>query len=146
MGVGWWDDRGYCEFVGSVAEKATRTLEVGCGVSTVLLAAHGCEHVSLAPDLAERERVMTWCDDHGVDISRLTFGDIDRMADLAPGVDVFVGAHGYPMTGGDWVRAGMLLTDGGVIVADTATPFDADPRWERVAGHDGWRAHQPAPV
>src|SRR5690348_7301972 len=50
-----------------------RTLEIGCGASTVVFAARGSDHTSISPDPEEHERVRRYCARIGVDTARVTF-------------------------------------------------------------------------
>src|SRR5204862_8016447 len=43
-----------------------RTLETGCGYSTVVFASVGCRHTAISPDRLEHGAVRDWCHRHDV--------------------------------------------------------------------------------
>jgi hypothetical protein len=53
--------------------KGMRTLETGCGASTVVFAARGAQHTIVSPTHDEHERVRIYLGEVGIDSSQLTF-------------------------------------------------------------------------
>jgi Methyltransferase domain len=122
-----------------------RTLETGCGASTVVFAAQGAHHTSISPDPSEHENVGAYCEQVGVDRSRLSFiagsSDsvlpelcTDRIFDAA-----FIdGAHTFPYPAVDWHYVARALKVGGWLLLDDipirAVTFvfkymQSDPSW-----------------
>src|ERR1700752_2576344 len=89
--------------------RGDRTMETGCGVSTVVFAAMGARHTAISPEPSEHERVRAYCTQIGVDHSQVEFiagfSDVvlpelctDRVLDGA-----FIdGAHEFPYPAVDW--------------------------------------------
>jgi Methyltransferase domain len=102
-----------------------RTLETGCGASTVVFAAQGAHHTSISPDPSEHENVGAYCDQIGVDRSRLTFlaGSSDAVlpelgAERALDAAFIDGAHTFPYPAVDWHYAARALKVGGSLLLD----------------------------
>ncbi|HEY5110518.1 MAG TPA: class I SAM-dependent methyltransferase [Acidimicrobiales bacterium] len=156
-GVVWRTQTSCYRFIADQVGRGSRTLETGAGLSTVLFAAWGCDHLAVVPFPDEAVAVEAYCDSHGIDRTTLRF-DLrpsevalptlvgDRELDL-----VFVdGCHGYPMPVVDWFYGAGMLRSGGVLVLDDLqlpqvrnlvdTFLDSDPRWERLRATDKWIA------
>jgi precorrin-6B methylase 2 len=102
-----------------------RTVEVGCGASTVVFAAIGGQHTAISPDPDEHGRIRAYCERVGLDHGSVTF--VEARSDqvlptLAPeqSVDaVFIdGDHSFPYPIVDWHYLNMCLRVGGLLVAD----------------------------
>jgi hypothetical protein len=63
--------------------EGMRTLETGCGASTVVFAASGAQHTVISPTSDEHDRVRSYLDENGIDSSRVTF-EADFSDDLLP--------------------------------------------------------------
>jgi len=129
-----------------------RTLEVGCGASTVLFAAAGTAHTAISPDPAEHERVRSYCARIGLDPGVVEF--MDGLSDeLLPALDpsleldfAFIdGDHSFPHPAIDWHYVNKHLKVGGVLlVDDMPTPAVAtigrkmrsSPDWELIGSAD----------
>jgi hypothetical protein len=127
------------------ARPGTRTLETGCGASTVVFAASGSTHTTISPDSREHERVRAYCTEKGIDTSSVTF--IDGLSDdilprMGRGLEldfVFIdGAHSFPFPVVDFHYAARSLTVGGrILLDDVAIPavapiyrfMNAEPYW-----------------
>jgi predicted O-methyltransferase YrrM len=102
------------------------TFEIGVGASTVVFAASGAIHTAVSPDPAEHERVRSYCQEIGIDDSRLTFvtglsEDVlpsllsrDRTLDVA----LVDGAHSFPIPIIDWYYVARSLRVGGKLLLD----------------------------
>jgi predicted O-methyltransferase YrrM len=102
-----------------------RTLETGCGASTVVFAAAGARHTAISPSRAEHERIRAYCSGARIDDSQLSFieGSSDRvLPSLAPDdlLDVaFIdGAHSFPFPVIDWHYVTRHLRTGGILIMD----------------------------
>jgi len=156
--IGVWSTEEACyRFLAEHCPPGTRTLEVGCGLSTVLFAALGAQHRCVTPGLAERDRIVAYCKEHDIDTERVVFdvesshAALPRLQRELDGLDLVLidGGHGFPLPIVDWFYAAPLLVPGGVlIVDDIGLPavkllvrfLDADPRWEQRARTDKWAA------
>ena len=143
------------EFLAATLRPGSRTLETGCGATTIVFAASGTAHTAVFLDESEGLAVQDWCRDHGLStdgvsfypgsssetLPRLEIGDLDLVM-----VD---GCHGFPFPQLDWYYAASHLVDGGVLVVDDthlAAPYELrrylerDPRWTRIHVGTQWVA------
>jgi len=142
-----WDvSPGTLRLLARLAAAAERTLEVGCGVSTVVFAAAGTSHVAVSPVRREYERIEQYCAEIGVPTAGVDFreGFSDRvLPSLERDVDLALidGAHAFPHPVVDFHYASRRLRPGGVLVLDDVpipsvgavyTFLRAEPRWQLV--------------
>lgn len=127
-----------------------RTLETGCGYSTVLFAAAGTDHVVVSPTAKEHTRIREWCQAAAISTDRITFlvGNStsilpalrhERQLDLV----LIDGCHAFPYPMIDWFYVAEAMRVGGVVVVDDThiracgdlKRFLASekPRWEGVS-------------
>lgn len=126
-----------------------RTLETGCGLSTLMFGLSGAQHVCVTPDNDEVERVQSKAAAEGVDLARVTFevGPSERvLPHLALGdLDLVLidGSHSFPTPFMDWFYTASALRVGGLVVVDDVQIWtgdvlrkflDAEPTWEIAAG------------
>ena len=126
-----------------------RTLETGCGYSTILFALKGARHTVISPVVEEHQRVRQWCDVNGIDLSNLDF-NLAHSEEVLPtlaleplNVVLIDGWHAFPAPLLDWFfTANKLVVDGHLIVDDTHIKavrilrdfLEAEQgRWELVA-------------
>jgi hypothetical protein len=146
------------EFMAAHVGESSRTLETGAGVSTVLLAAWGCQHLCVVPRPKEAEAIVGYCRTLGLPTASLSF--VVRPSEEAlPGLDgsderdlfLIDGSHGFPLPIIDWFYGAAHLRQGGMVVFDDAHlpqlgPIlqfrDLDPRWEPVGSTSKWRAYR----
>jgi SAM-dependent methyltransferase len=125
-GTQHWDALpGTLRAIRQLVRDGDRTLETGCGASTVIFAAQGAYHTALSPDADEHQRVRDYLQEIGVNTDRLTFvvgpSDLvlpklctERILDAA-----FIdGAHVFPFPAIDWHHAARALKVGGRLVID----------------------------
>lgn len=127
---------------------SNRTLEIGCGVSTVVFASLGCQHTCISPDAEEHARVSEYCASQGIDTSKVDFiaGYSDRilpgMLEAGPLDGAFIdGAHRFPHPVIDMHYIAARLVNGGLMILDDI-PVPAvavvyrylmsEPNWELV--------------
>src|SRR4051812_38368056 len=132
------------EHLEAVVQPGHRTLETGCGLSTILFALRGAEHTCIVPNAQEVERVRGWCADHGVDDSGLHF-EVAPSEQVLPSADlgeldlVLVdGSHSFPQVFMDWFFTQQALKVGGTLIVDDVHVWtgrvlrdflDAEPEW-----------------
>ena len=153
---GVWAAASDClKYIADVAQLGARTLETGCGATTIVFAASGANHTSVFLDASEGEAVVSWCAAHGIETGNIAFvpgsssqslpqmeiGDLDLVL-----VD---GCHGFPFPQLDWYYSASHLITGGVLIIDDtqlAAPYQlrqyltADPRWELIRAGSQWAA------
>lgn len=143
------------EFIAGSIQPSTRTLETGCGATTIVFAASGCQHTSIFLEAHEGEAVEQWCSRHGIATDHITFragSSSQTLPELQPGeLDLVLvdGCHGFPFPQLDWYYAAAHLVDGGILIVDDtqlAAPYqlrkylESDPRWERIRVGSQWVA------
>jgi hypothetical protein len=148
----WTMPPGPLKMIGRHLRPGHRTLEVGCGASTVVFAAAGTQHTAVSADSGEHELVRGYLESSGIPHEQVGFvaGLSD---DVLPGLDREVpldvalvdGAHTFPFPVVDWHYASRRLRVGGVMILDdvptpavtvVATHMRRDPAWRllEVAG------------
>jgi predicted O-methyltransferase YrrM len=134
-----------------LAKPDSRTIETGAGLSTIVLAARGCNHTCITPSSDEVARIKQFCADHQIDVSRVTFM-MSRSEDVVPGFSrgsfglvLIDGRHGFPTPFIDWFYLGRALKMGGHLVIDDTQLFtvrllvkflSSDPDWRFVREYD----------
>jgi Methyltransferase domain len=106
--------------------RGQRTLETGCGYSTILFALKGAQHTVISPMIEEHERIRQWCEANEIDVSSLDFV-LGRSEDVLPALGpapldlvLIDGWHAFPAPFLDWFfTAKRLAVNGYVIVDDT---------------------------
>jgi predicted O-methyltransferase YrrM len=101
------------------------TAEIGCGATTVVFAAAGCNHCCVTPRAEEAEKVVNYCKKIGVDTERLHFaiGRSDRllpsMWSAGPLDLAFIdGGHSFPYAIIDFHYLQHRIGIGGVLAID----------------------------
>lgn len=140
-----WDvSPGTLHLLARLAGEAEQSLEVGCGVSTVVFAAARTSHVAISPVRQEFERIEDYCTAVEVPTAGLEFreGTSDQVLPLLEhDVDLALidGAHSFPFPVVDFHYVSRRLRPGGVLVLDdlpipsvgsVAAFLRADQRWE----------------
>jgi hypothetical protein len=155
----WRTSRSCYEFLAGQVRSGSRTLETGAGLSTVLFAAWGCDHLAVVPFAEEAEAIEGYCASMDIDTSTLRFDlrpsevALPELAGSGPRDLVFIdGLHGFPMPVIDWFYgAGQLGRDGVVVFDDAHLPqvswfldgfVDRDERWEAMEIRRKWRAYR----
>ncbi len=158
MGV-WSTEEAAYRFIAERCLPGVRTLETGSGLSTVLFAALGTDHICCTPGPEEAERIIGYCKAHELSVEGLRFElgssheSLPRLQGVGTRRDLALidGSHGFPLPVLDWFYAAGMLDAGGVVVIDdialpaVATLLDfvgRDPRWRHIAGSAKWVAFE----
>lgn len=154
----WATDRSCYEFIAkSLPEQGARTLETGCGISTILFAMWAAEHVCVVPHAAEVDACRAYLEQRGHSANvafELGWSDevLPRLS--GPPLDLVLidGGHGFPAPIVDWYYAASRLREGGVVILDDlqlpqvrlglSEFLEADPRWEHVESTQKWAAYR----
>lgn len=143
------------EFLAATIRPGSRTLETGCGATTIVFAASGAAHTAVFLDESEGLAVQDWCRDHGISTDGVSFhpgSSSETLPRLEIGeLDVVMvdGCHGFPFPQLDWYYAGSHLVDGGILIVDDthlSAPYELrrylehDPRWDRIRVGSQWVA------
>jgi predicted O-methyltransferase YrrM len=134
------------QMIEECVQAGDRTLETGCGASTVVFAARGAHHTAISPSEDEQRRVRQCCEHMGVDDGRLTmmvaFSDdvlpvlcAERVFDV-----VFIdGAHSFPYPEVDWHYATRGLKIGGRLILDDIPIPSIAPLFRHMSLEPNWR-------
>ena len=157
MGV-WSTEESCYRFIAEHCPPGTRTLETGSGLSTVLLAALGAEHICCTGGQEEADRVIAYCDVPRHRDRHAALRDRFVAPDPAPArSEPASSATSCSSTAAtpsrcpcvDWFYGATLLPANGVLVVDDVDLpavrilvrfLDQDPRWTSMAGSPKWRA------
>ncbi len=125
MGV-WATEPSCYRFLAERCSPGTRTLETGSGLSTVLFAALGTDHICCTAGQEEADRVLEHCQTRGIptDGVRFEVGSSHRTlppleaSGAARDLVLIDGSHAFPLPAVDWFYGAALLGPGGVLVVD----------------------------
>jgi predicted O-methyltransferase YrrM len=141
----WTADTSTLRMLARHLEVGDRTLEVGCGASTVVFAAAGASHTAISPDSREHVRVREYCERLGVDHAAVTFVagysdlvlpglDLDRPLDVA-----FIdGDHSFPYPVIDWHYINRHLAVGGILLVDDLHAASTGVISRNMLGNPNW--------
>ena len=134
-------------FIDANVVAGSRTLETGAGLSTVLFALRGAEHVCVSPDTPVHDQIRAFCAARGISLERVTFKE-GFSQDVLPDLErtpldlvLIDGGHGFPIPFLDWAyTADRLQVDGHLIIddinlwtGDVLKRFvSAEPEWQLV--------------
>jgi hypothetical protein len=155
----WMTEESCYEFMARQVRPGWRTLETGCGVSTVLFAGWGCDHLCVVPVPEQRDGILEYCTEHEIEQGSLSF-DLRGSEVALPELPaeavydlVFIdGSHGFPLPIIDWFYGAGHLREGGVVILDDRQLpqvnllvewfLDRDPRWESLQSTSKWAAYR----
>lgn len=144
----WSLDGGSLRMLVGLVRPGWRVLETGCGYSTVVLAAAGCDLVTVAPSPHERRAIAAWCGDAGISLERTRWEEATSETTL-PGLGLgpldlvlIDGAHAFPIPFVDWLYGAGALRPGGIVVVDDVNlPAPGMLRDFLVTDRPRWRVH-----
>ncbi len=153
----WGATRDLYQFMADHVEPGARTIETGCGTSTALFGAWGCEHLCVVPDPNQEKVIRSYLAERHPADNLLSFdirtSDVALPTHMNDGPLDFAlvdGCHGFPAAIIDWYYIGSRLRRGGVIVLDDtqlpqvtlglSTYLAGSPRWRKVGGTAKWEA------
>lgn len=153
----WSTSRSCYDFMANHVRRGSRTLETGAGLSTVLFAAWGCDHLAVVPYSEEASAINAYCAENGIHTDSLNFDFRPSEVALPDRADsgelelVFIdGCHGFPSPIIDWFYgAGRLREEGVVVFDDVQLPqvsllieafIEPDDRWLELKATPKWKA------
>jgi len=128
--VSWAVDADVLRHLSKIVKPHHRTLETGCGYTTVAFAVLGARHICVNPKPDECRRIQEYLQSIGAPTDRLDFvvdSSDTGLVSLDPGLKVDVGfidgCHGFPFPALDWHYIDQHLEIGGILgVDDTNIP------------------------
>jgi predicted O-methyltransferase YrrM len=106
-------------------EPDMKTLETGCGYTTVVFSMLRTEHVVISPFAEEHEAIKRWCERHEIMADRTQWvarASQDAIATLqnGPPLDLVLvdGDHAFPVPFMDWYYTAERVKKGGYLLID----------------------------
>ena len=140
------------EFIYENINDECKTLETGCGLSTVVFALTGSRHTVIAPAPSEFEITKSYCRERGIPTDQIDFIAEPSQKVLPalelPPLDLVLidGGHGFPTPYLDWFYTTGKLKKGGFLIVDDVWLWSCEilrdflneqPEWEFVAEYEG---------
>ncbi|SLM48329.1 protein of unknown function [Nitrospira japonica] len=123
--VNWAVDADVLRYLSKIVKPHHRSLETGCGHTTVAFAALGARHICVNPKPDECRRIQEYLTSIGAPTDRLNFvvdSSDTGLASLDPDLKVDVGfidgCHGFPFPALDWHYIDQHLEIGGILGVD----------------------------
>jgi hypothetical protein len=106
------------------ARPGFRTLETGCGYSTIVFALRGCRHAAVSPFPEEHRCINDWCTAHRVSVETVTYHAV-RSQRILPALEptpldlvIIDGDHAVPTPLIDFYYTADRLVEGGLLLVD----------------------------
>jgi hypothetical protein len=131
--------------INSRVKAGLPTLETGAGLSTIIFAAHGCEHTCIVPDNDLIERIKDYCAAKDIDVSSVRFiaakscDAIHQLKESSFELVLIDGNHGFPSVFVDFFYAAKALKIGGVLLQDDMHIYTCRLVAEFMPNDAGWR-------
>lgn len=133
-------------FIYGMLAPGMKTLETGCGQTTVVFAIANAKHICVMPDAGEAERVQQYCARLGLE-NKITF--VIESSDEALARDeripaeldfVFIdGAHAFPASIIDWHYTARRLKIGGILGIDDFSMPSVQILYNFLCTEDEWQ-------
>lgn len=134
------------EWMATKLPRGGRTVETGCGYTTIVLASLASGHTVISPFTEEHDLIRKWCASHGISTDHVEFiakpsQEVVPNLPFQPLDFVLIdGDHAFPAPFIDWYYlADMLKVGGHVAVDDTQIPTGAILREFLLAESGRWR-------
>jgi predicted O-methyltransferase YrrM len=120
----WGLQRDILEWLIRNIDQNSKTLETGCGYSTVAFSIVGADHLAISPFKEEHDAITNWCMRNGIDTERTRFlAASSEEVIYDQGRDpldlvLIDGDHAFPVPFVDWLYTADRLTKGGYVVVD----------------------------
>jgi 2-polyprenyl-3-methyl-5-hydroxy-6-metoxy-1,4-benzoquinol methylase/glycosyltransferase involved in cell wall biosynthesis len=122
--VDWGLGDDVLNFIFKQASGGMKTLETGCGISTIVFALKGTTHFAITPSTDEMERIKQYCLQEGIPTDKISFR-IGKSEDVLPNLEVkdfdivlIDGCHGFPVPFLDWYYLSERLKVNGLVIID----------------------------
>lgn len=133
----------------TLVSAGMKTLETGCGYSTVMFALCGSEHFCVTPARGETERVTTFCAEQNISTSSV-HALIGNSQEVLPQLHTSLrldlafidGGHFFPIPCIDWFYIDRHLRPGGTLVVDDIRIPTVRMLYDFLAADTNWRLSQ----
>jgi hypothetical protein len=138
--------------VDAAVRPGSRTLETGAGLSTVLFALRGAEHVCVTPAADEIDRIRAYCASNAIDLARVRI-ELGRSEAVLPRLELpeldlvlIDGGHGFPTPFVDWCYTADRLRIGGLLIVDDIHLWTGAVLRDFLAEEPGWTLRDEFPM
>lgn len=144
-GTAVWDIApAVADYLRAHLKPGQRTLETGAGLSTLLFAAAGAQHVVVTPSESERQRILAEAQRRGIATEALRFEigySQDVLPKLAGELDFVLidGGHGFPIPAIDWAYLAPRMVVGGTLLIDDVDLWTGAMLVRFLQREPGWR-------
>lgn len=120
----WSIDRDILNWILQNVGADSKTLETGCGYSTITFGIAGTEHTAISPMSAEHESISAWCAKNNIDLNNVEFiaapsQDVIHSLPKTPLDLVLIdGDHAFPAPFIDWYYIAERVRQGGFVIVD----------------------------
>ena len=140
------------ETIDAAVRPGRCTVETGAGLSTVVFALRGAEHVCVTPAASEVEQIREYCASRDVDLGGVRFA-VGRSEDILPTLSLhdldlvlIDGGHGFPTPFVDWCYLARPLRVGGLLVIDDIHLWTGRVLRDFLAEEPGWAMRAEFPM
>ena len=122
--ITWGLGEDVLNFMFKYLNSGLKTLETGCGTSTLVFALKETTHFAITPSTDEMERVKQYCVEKSLPTERLSFR-IGKSEDILPSLEIkdfdlvlIDGCHAFPVPFLDWYYSAEKLKLNGLLIVD----------------------------
>jgi predicted O-methyltransferase YrrM len=140
------------ETIDAAVRPGQRTVETGAGLSTVVFALRGSEHVCVTPAAGEVEKIRAYCASRDIDLGGVQFA-VGRSENILPTLSLgdldlvlIDGGHGFPTPFVDWCYTAERLRVGGLLVIDDIHLWTGRVLRDFLAEEPGWSLRAEFPL
>jgi predicted O-methyltransferase YrrM len=140
------------ETIDAALRPGQHTVETGAGLSTVVFALRGAEHVCVTPAVSEVEKIRAYCASRDIDLGSVQFA-VGRSENILPTLSLgdldlvlIDGGHGFPTPFVDWCYTAERLRVGGLLVIDDIHLWTGRVLRDFLAEEPGWSLRTEFPM
>lgn len=122
--ITWGLGEDVLNFMFKYLNSGLKTLETGCGTSTLVFAVKKTTHFAITPSTDEVERIKQYCREKDIPVEGISFR-IGRSEDTLPSLEdkdfdlvLIDGCHAFPVPFLDWYYASAKLKVNGLVIVD----------------------------
>jgi methyltransferase family protein len=116
----------FLQLLADLVAPGSLTLETGTGLSTIVFAVIGTEHIAISPFADEHVRILKYCEEHGIPTTHLRFivafsnACLHSLDFQGRGLDFALidGSHAFPQPVIDYFYINNHLKIGGLLAID----------------------------
>ena len=120
----WGLNEDVLRYIDDTLKQDARTLETGCGRSTILFALRSSEHTCIEPSKQAIDLIRDYCQKRNIPLDHVHFiadysqNVLPTLAREELDLVLIDGGHGYPVPAIDWFYTAPMLKKGGVVIID----------------------------